>query len=439
MSHAVVIGGSIAGLLAARVLLNHFDRVTLLERDRIPSSPGPRPGVPQAQHVHALLLRGHQILESLFPGLTTDLMAQGALRLDWTADWRFLTQWDWMPRHVSRLEGLICSRLLLEWYLRDRLLQRPGFQLQEATLATGLVAQGEPPWVTGVVWASDGQSQTLAADWVVDASGRNSKLADWLVDLGFQRPPATTVNSFLGYASRWYRRPAQAPLEGLIVAAKPGVTRRGGVLYPVEGDRCVITLSGIEKDYPSANEAEFWAFANSLRDPTIANIIQAWEPIAPIQCYRRTENHWRHYEKLPALPDGIVALGDAACAFNPIYGQGMTVAALQAQALGSLLTRARQDGGVPSAMTRQWFRRAARIADVAWQAVSVEDFRHPELAGTRPISLRPLQWYMDHVQRATYRSAAVTKQFYRVLNFVDPPTALLRPRMAAAVLLRGRA
>ncbi|HZG37725.1 MAG TPA: FAD-dependent monooxygenase [Nodosilinea sp.] len=428
MSHAVVIGGSIAGLLAARVLLNHFDRVTLLERDRIPSSPGPRPGVPQAQHVHALLLRGHQILESLFPGLTTDLMAQGALRLDWTADWRFLTQWDWMPRHVSRLEGLICSRLLLEWYLRDRLLQRPGFQLQGATLATGLVAQGEPPWVTGVVWASDGQSQTLAADWVVDASGRNSKLADWLVDLGFQRPPATTVNSFLGYASRWYRRPAQAPLEGLIVAAKPGVTRRGGVLYPVEGDRCVITLSGIEKDYPSANEAEFWAFANSLRDPTIANIIQAWEPIAPIQCYRRTENHWRHYEKLPALPDGVVALGDAACAFNPIYGQGMTAAALGAVLLDSCLERSRQ-GPRRRGLALGFQKQLAKALMAPWLMATSEDLRWPMTTGDRPGWLsQQLQRYFDRVAQAANHDTQVHRAFIEVAHLTKPPTHLLHPR-----------
>lgn len=323
MAHAVVIGGSIAGLLAARALLHHFDQVTLVERDSFLNSPGPRPGVPQAQHVHALLLRGHQILESYFPGLTADLRAQGALVLDWTADWRFLTLWDWMPQHVSNLKGLICSRLLLEWYLRDRLLQIPGYQEKEATSVTGLTTSEDGTRITGVILSGKGELSTLDADWTVDASGRNSKLSEWLVKLGYQCPPETTVNSFLGYASRWYRRQAEGPVEGVIVAAKPGVTRRGGVLYPVESDRCVVTLSGIEKDYPSANDDEFLAFAKSLRDPSIAHAIQSWEPISPIQCYRRTENHWRHYEKLPALPDGVTALGDAVCAFNPVYGQGL--------------------------------------------------------------------------------------------------------------------
>jgi 2-polyprenyl-6-methoxyphenol hydroxylase-like FAD-dependent oxidoreductase len=191
MSHAVVVGGSVAGLLAARVLLNHFDRVTLLERDRFPETPAPRPGIPQAQHVHALLMAGHRILEDLFPNLTADLMAKGALLLDWSRDWRYLTLWGWMPQEPSHLKGLICSRLLLEWYLRDRLLQMPGLDVREATAATGLVVAGPPARITGVTLAHNGTPQTLMADWVVDASGRNSKLSDWLVEQGGQRPPET--------------------------------------------------------------------------------------------------------------------------------------------------------------------------------------------------------------------------------------------------------
>jgi 2-polyprenyl-6-methoxyphenol hydroxylase-like FAD-dependent oxidoreductase len=426
MSQAVVIGGSIAGLLAARVLLNHFDQVTLLERDRCLHTPGPRPGIPQAQHVHALLLRGHQILEALFPGLTVDLMAQGALRLDWAADWRFLTLWDWMPHHVSHLEGLICSRLLLEGYLRDRLVQMPGFTLQDATSVTGLVMNRESTRVMGVTLASDRDSPTLAADWIVDASGRNSKLSDWLVNLGFQRPPATTVNSFLGYASRWYQRPAQESVKGVIVASKPGVTRRGGVLYPVEGDRCVITLTGIEKDYPPADEAEFSAFAHSLRDLTIAEAMQAWEPISPIQCYRRTENHWRHYEKLPTLPDGVVALGDAVCAFNPVYGQGMTAAALGASLLDGWLQHSQRPG-----QGLRFQKQLAQEMMSPWLMATSEDFRWPMTTGDRPGWLsQQLQRYFDRVARAANHDPQVHCAFLEVAHLAKPPTHLLRPRTA---------
>ncbi|WP_017301999.1 NAD(P)/FAD-dependent oxidoreductase [Nodosilinea nodulosa] len=426
MSHAVVIGGSIAGLLAARAMLNHFDQVTLLERDCFHDGPSPRPGIPQAQHVHALLMRGHQILESFFPGLTEDLSEQGALLLDWTADWRFLTLWDWMPRHVSNLKSLICSRLLLEWYLRDRLLQMPGFNVQEAATVTGLTATDDATRITGVVLAINGEPGTLPADWIVDASGRNSKLSDWLVKLGFQRPPEITVNSFIGYASRWYQRPSEGAIEGVIVAAKPGVTRRGGVLYPVEGDRCVITLSGIEKDYPSSDEEEFLSFAQSLRDPSIANAIRGWEPISPIQCYRRTENHWRHFEKLSTLPEGIVAVGDAVCAFNPIYGQGMTAAALGASLLDSSMQHPQRQG-----LGLRFQKQLAQELMSPWLMATSEDFRWEMTTGDRPGWLsQQLQRYFDRVAQAANHDPSVHRAFIEVAHLAKPPTHLLRPRTA---------
>lgn len=423
MSHAIVIGGSITGLLAARVLLNHFDHVTLLERDHFPNTPRPRLGVPQSQHVHALLMQGHQILETLFPGLTTDLVNKGAHQLNWTADWRCLTLWDWLPEHVSKLQGLNCSRLLLEWYLRDRLLQIPRFTIQEATLVTALVTNDDKE-ITGVVVANDRTSKTLATDWVVDASGRNSKLADWLVELGYQRPSVTSVNSFLGYASRWYRRPAQADLKGLIVAARRGVTRRGAMLYPVEGNRCIVTLTGIEKDYPPADDAGFLAFAQGLRDSTIAEAIATWEPISPIKCYRRTENYWHHYDKLPALPDGLVALGDAVCAFNPIYGQGMTTAALGTVLLDQCLQR-RQRRGLGLRFQRQL---ASKLL-VPWLMATNEDFRWPMTTGTRPSWLsQRFQHYFDRVMQAATLDNQIHCDFMEVAHLVKGPSQLLHPR-----------
>ena len=423
MSHAIVIGGSVAGLLAARVLLNHFEQVTLVERDHFPLTPAMRPGIPQAQHVHALLIEGYRILEDLFPNLTGDLTEKGALLMDWTQDWRVLTVWDWMPQEPCHTQGLICSRMLLEWYLLDRLRQRPGFEIREATQVMGLMAAGSPSRVIGVTLTQDGNPQALDTDWVVDASGRNSKLADWLVDLGYQCPPKTTVNSFLGYASRWYRQPVQGVRQGIILAAKPGVTRRGGVLYPVEGDRCVITLSGIEKDHPPSDEAGFLAFADSLRHPSIADAIRDYEPISSIQCYRRTENQWRHYEKLPTMPDGVVALGDAVCAFNPVYGQGMTVAALGA----TLLDRCLQHPRLGLALHFQ--RQLAKTLTPPWLMATSEDLRWPLTTGDRPGWLsQQLQHYFDRVARTANHDPKIQFAFLKVAHLAKPPIHLLRPR-----------
>ena len=424
MTNAVVIGGSISGLLAARVLLNHYDQVTLLERDRLPDVPAGRPGIPQAQHVHALLLKGQQLLETLFPGLTDDLIAQGAMLLDWAADWRWLTAWGWMPQEPLNLKGLICSRLLLEWRLRDRLLKLPGFNLQSQTQATGLIANTDQTQVRGVIIQSHGDVATLEADFVVDASGRNSRLPDWLAELGYCRPQEATVNSFLGYASRWYRLPSNADCRGVYLTPKPGVTRRGGVLYPVEGNRCIITLIGVEKDYPPTHEAEFLAFAQSLRDPSLAEAIQVLEPISQIHGYRRTENRWRHYEKLRSMPEGVVTLGDAVCTFNPFYGQGMTAAGLGCLTLDECLRKPQSHS-----FALGFQKRLSRQLQTPWLMATGEDLRWDMTTGDRPGWFgQQIQQYFDRVMQSACHDPQIHRALLEVVHLSKPPAHLLRPR-----------
>ncbi|MEM8611834.1 MAG: FAD-dependent monooxygenase [Cyanobacteria bacterium P01_H01_bin.105] len=436
MSKAIVIGGSIAGLLTARVLLDHFDQVTLLERDQLPDGPEVRPGVPQAQHVHALLLHGYHLVESLFPNLTADLTAKGAQLLDWTNDWKFLTTWAWMPQHPSNLKGLICSRLLLEWYLRSQLLQRPGFSLQDQTRAQSLICdQGR---VTGVVInQKPSGTTTLQADLVVDASGRRSQLPDWLSELGYGSVETTTVNSFLGYASRWYEYSPEDAIKGVIIASKPGTTRRGGVIYPVENNRCVITLSGFEKDYPSNQEDEFLEFAKSLRAPAIYNAIQKAKPLSPIYCYRNTENRLRHYEKLTAMPAGLVSLGDAVCSFNPSYGQGMTVAGMGAMSLGDSLRGVSKEN-LSNNFSLQFQRKLAKVIELPWMMATGEDFRWEMTTGDRPDWFtQKMQGYFDRVVQAATADAKIHNDFIQVAHMAKSPGVLFHPRTVWKALALG--
>lgn len=428
MSQAIVIGGSIAGLLTARVLLDQFDHVTLLERDSLPQGPEVRPGVPQAQHVHALLLHGYHLVESLFPNLTTDLTAQGAQLLDWTYDWKWLTTWAWMPQHKSNLKGLICSRLLLEWYLRQQLLQRPGFTLQDQTRAQSLIHSQNR--ITGVVIDSKTSgTATLQADLLVDASGRRSQLPEWLTELGYGPIETTTVNSFLGYASRCYKALPEDPIQGVIITSKPGTTRRGGIVYPVEGNRCMITLSGFEKDYPSNNESEFLEFAKSLRDPAIYHFIQKAKPVSSIYCHRSTDNRLRHYEKLKAIPAGLVTLGDAVCAFNPTYGQGMTVAAMGAMLLGDRLRHVPAKENLSSQFSLQFQRKLANTIKMPWMMATGEDFRWDMTTGDRPgWATRQMQGYFDRVVQAANTDPKIHGDFLQVAHMIKSPRVLFRPR-----------
>jgi 2-polyprenyl-6-methoxyphenol hydroxylase-like FAD-dependent oxidoreductase len=445
-------GGSIAGLLAARVLLDHFDHVTLLERDSFPDQPVPRPGVPQGHHVHVLLMQGQQILEKLFPGIVQDLIDAGALPMDWIADWKFLSLGGWLEQHESGLAGLCCTRLLLEWHVRQRLVQNQRLHVRSGCAVQDVLFCAEPqPTVTGVRvrsreennndQASDGQtSEVIPANLVVDATGRNSKLPAWLAALGYDAPPETTVNSFLGYASRWYRHPQGAIAPGLLIAPCPGETTRGGVCYPIEGDRWIVTLSGIAGDHPPNDDAGFLDFAKSLRDPSVYDLIQSAEPYSPIHCYRRTENQWRHYEQLDTMPQGIVALGDAVCCFNPVYGQGMTAAAIGAVTLSECLQQAQtsQSHASPSShrgWERTFQKRLAKALETPWLMATGEDFRWDTTEGKRPgWFANTLQGYFDRILKLSETNADVHRAFIEVAHLVKPPTALFSPKMVWQVL-----
>ncbi len=436
--HAVVLGGSIAGLLAARVLLDHFDRVTLIERDQCPDQPATRPGVPQDQHVHGLLLQGQQILEQLFPGLVDELVAAGGIPLDWIADWHFYGMDGWLERHDSGLAGLCCSRLLLEWSIRQRLETQERFCLRPGTYAKDLVLSDDASQrIAGVVLQTQSAREILEADLIVDATGRNSPLTRWLAALGYEQPPETNVNSFLGYTSRWYKRPAEAIAQGILIGAKLGESKRGGVLYPVEEGRWIVTLSGIAGDHPPSDEAGFLAFAQSLRHPMLYDLLKTAEPCSEIYCYRRTENQWRHYEQLSVMPQGIIALGDAVCCFNPVYGQGMTAAALGAMTLDQVLQHSKR-----LATTTGWEKtfqqQLAKSLKTPWLMATGEDFRWPDTEGKRPGWLtRKFQNYFDRILHLSLTSAEAHRAFIEVAHLVKPPTILFAPKLVWKSLIQS--
>jgi 2-polyprenyl-6-methoxyphenol hydroxylase-like FAD-dependent oxidoreductase len=439
--HALVIGGSMAGLWSARVLANHFDRVTIIERDRFPDGPEWRKGVPQARHVHILLVRGMQILEELFPGLEDELAAAGAPLVDWSLDCasRFVSGWG--PRFRSGLATRTCSRALLEWRIRQRLAAhgRITFLPEHDVLDLRTDATGQR--VTGVVTrrrdgTASGPTEELHADFVVDASGRDAKTAEWLAAHDYGQVAETTINSFLGYASRWYRRPAgfESDWKAMLVFNQPPHNPRSGVIYPVEDDRWIVTLGGAARDYPPQDEAGFLDFARSLADPALYLAIKDAEPLTPIYGYRRTENRLRHYERLPRWPAGLVALGDAVCAFNPVYGQGMTTSANAALALDRCLRAA---GGDPANAARQFQHDLARVNATPWLLATSEDFRWPATEGGRPDrKTRLMHRYMNQVTALAGEQPAVEQAFFNVLHLVEPPTTLFQPAVLGRVVNR---
>jgi 2-polyprenyl-6-methoxyphenol hydroxylase-like FAD-dependent oxidoreductase len=438
LGHAVVLGGSIAGLLAARVLSDHFAKVTVLERDDESQAPQPRKGAPQGNHLHALLARGLMIADRLLPGLSDELAASGAVRLNAGRDLAWYCAGGWRTRHDSDLFFLSMSRPLLESRIDTRVRALPNVTIMNGVRIVGLQADQDGR-IGGVRLAEPGRSaetRVMAADLVVDATGRGTAIPQWLNELGFPAPATDVVGARVAYATRTFRRNGDRPDWGaLLITGKP--SRRSGLIFPIEGDRWLVTLPGFS-DEPMPKDGEaFLAYARSLVAPDLFEAIRRCEPLSQIKHFRFAGSLRRFYEQLWHIPQGLIVLGDAVCSFNPVYGQGMTVAAIEAEALGGLLAEAKAEGGLGAGFSRRWFRTIKPIVDAAWKGVLIEDFRLPELADQRPLRLRPLQWYMEQVQRATHRSAYATNQFYRVMNFLDPPARLFGPRMLSEVMLEA--
>jgi 2-polyprenyl-6-methoxyphenol hydroxylase-like FAD-dependent oxidoreductase len=423
--HAVVIGGSLTGLLAARILSGHFDRVTPVERDRFPAGAAFRPGVPQSHHLHVLWTRGLSLLEELFPGLEKTLLTAGAVEIGVPSDVLWLTAAGWRTRfEVTRL--LTFSRPLLDWAVRSRLAgDVPSLDVLEGHEVVDLVPRGRD--VAGVVLRS---GEAVTADLVVDATGRGSRAPAWLEALGYPAPPETLVDPLLGYASRFYAIPDgfDPGWKALYLQADPPETRRTGGLFPQEGGRWICSLSGAGGDYGPTGEEEFLAFAKGLRDPVLYEAIRDAEPLSPIRGFRRTANHRRHYERLPAWPRGFVVMGDAACAFNPIYGQGMSVAAISAVALDRCLREDRDD------LERRFQKHASRSAAGAWLVATGEDlrYRETEAAPTR-MSTRLINAYVDRVVAAANVDRRVCASLLDVIALTSAPASLFSPGVLARV------
>jgi 2-polyprenyl-6-methoxyphenol hydroxylase-like FAD-dependent oxidoreductase len=431
--HAVVLGGSMAGLLAARVLADAFDEVTIVDRDALVPGTEPRRGAPQARHIHALLARGQQVLEELFPGLTAELVACGAPIGDVLADAQLIFGGHRLARGETGMVALSASRPLLEDRVRARVRALPKVRLAPPSDVVGLRASSDSRRITGVrlLRRADASAEEIVdADLVVDATGRGSRAPAWLEALGHDRPEETHVLVDVGYATRRYRISPDALGGDLACIHGNTVDQpRGAALARLEGDVWMMTLFGMVGDYPPTDPDGFHAFLQSLRFPDIREALAAAQPIDDPRGFRFPANVRRRYERMRALPEGFLVMGDALCSFNPIYGQGMTVAALQALALRQHLRRSR-DG----LRTGPLLRALARVTDAPWELTIGADLAVPGVEGRRTQSLRLAATYVTRLQEAAAHDPAVAQAFVRVTGLVDSPTALMRPTIVLRVL-----
>lgn len=430
-AHAVVIGASVAGLLAAAVLREAYPRVTVYDRDTLPAQPGHRRGVPQSRQLHALHARGAQALNELLPGFRDEMIAAGAVTADTQGDAHWYLD-DYLLRPVpSGLEGIALSRLVLEWLIRSRVARLPGVTITDATDVTGLVtADGRATGVRVRAARTPGSAaggpdeQAVPAGLVLDAAGRGSRAPVWLAELGLPVPEASRVRAGVTYVCRTYRRdPRQLDGRfGSLVAPYPGHPRGGAVLRQ-EGERFVVLLAGMVGTEPPVDEAGMLAFADGLACPDLASVMRESAPLGDPVKYTYPESTWQHYETLPSHLGGFLVSGDAISSFNPIYGQGMTIAALEALTLRGLL------GGRPAApgLERRYFRAVGRLVAEAWETSASSDLRFPEVRGKRRPGAALVNAYGERYRAAASVDPVLGETFLRVANMIDKPAKLLSP------------
>lgn len=433
---AIVIGGSIAGLLSARVLADHFSVVTIVERDRFPPQPQARRGVPQSVQPHVLFARGYQILQELFPTIETELVAQGAVKIDWVREFFHFGEAGWSAnaQSPSDVVSFTCSRPLLEWTIRNQLKRFGNVQFMEEQRVTQLLYNANKESIVGVSLRSvDATEQNLEAALVVDASGRRSKTPHWLRDIGFSPPPQTVVDPFLGYATRRYKpKGVDVSWKVMLISQSPPDNTRLGYLARIEGGEWIATLGGYGRDFPPLDHAGFLEFAHSLASPAFSEAIALAEPSSSIVAHRATANRLYHYEKI-RLPHGLIALGDAVCALCPVYGQGMTVSALGAMVLRHWLKRSFQRG----LDVNRFQKKLAKSNALSWSLATAQDSRFPTTAGRIETGFKGdqlLQRYTARLMRKTTSDPHLHTRLTEVAHLLRSPLWLYHPDTVFRVL-----
>jgi 2-polyprenyl-6-methoxyphenol hydroxylase-like FAD-dependent oxidoreductase len=431
---AVVIGASLAGMLSAHVAARRFERVIVVDRGDPPDGMQPRRSVPQERHVHLLLQRGKRVLEALFPGFLAELERHGAVVADASRDIQLFHYGRWKRRFDTGITTHYCSRNLIDHVVRERLRRDPKIAFETNTRVTGLV-RGDRGAICGITTESRGAGRTLDADLVIDAGGRGSQAAHWLAALGLPTVRISEVTSRLGYGTRLYRKRPEydAAWKVLLVLPRPPRSRRMGVISPIEGDRWMVTTGGWLGECPDHHEPGFLEFLRGLPDPAIYDVVRGAEPLSEISIYRIPGGLRRHYEEIAEWPARLLVIGDAVCSLNPIYSQGMTVSALEVEALSHGLDELIARGASAEA-SRDVQRRIAAQVDGPWQMAESEDLRFPQVAGARSWRLRAQHAYGALVAEASAVDPIVARNLLGVIHLIESPERLRAPGFRARVL-----
>ncbi|MEZ4384904.1 MAG: FAD-dependent monooxygenase [Nannocystaceae bacterium] len=437
---AVVLGAGIAGVLAASVLSRHYAEVIILERDRVPDRPIDRKGVPQGRHPHILLRRGEEVIRRLVPGALERLRPRDFTPMDVARELRWFHAGVWKARHDPGFVFHTCNRVRLEHSLRAAVLERANVELRERHKILDL-ALDDAGRVRGVVVVDERAEvqRTIAADVVVDATGRSTRAPRWLAEHGFGEVPIHEVHSNVGYTTRVFHVPGGNHDLGLPIAVFPDPprSRRAGIAFPLGDNGVSVVLAGWCRDYVPRSAEGFLEFARSLDRPELADLLARARPTPDQHTFRAKANLWRRYDRLRRWPDGLVVIGDAVTSLNPMYGQGMTIAAVEAETLARTLTALARRGArlEGPGRARRLQRAIAGVVRFPWALVTSEDLRHPGAVGPRPRGLALVHAVTSALHQLVAYDRYVHRRMFEILNLMRGPLCLLHPRVLLRVVL----
>ena len=427
-----------AGLLAAAACAGSGRSVLVLDRDEAPGvgqdgEPLPRNGVPQARHPHVFLYRGLLEAEKLLPGLREELVRRGGVPFD-TSRVAWHGDLGWMPAEGRAFEVVSATRPLLDDVVRARVEALPGVEVRWGARVDGLDRR-RGAWCVRVNGAAEGNE--AEADLVIDASGRASRLPLWLRRLGFAEPAVEEIDARVGYATRMYHGPPHVLDAPAVVLLAPPDDPVGGAAFGIENDRWLVTAVGFGDRRPPRDVEGFETFLRTLPDPALTDLTTRCRPIGDVVIHRQTANRRHHYERLADLPEGLLVVGDALCTFNPIYGQGITVAACEAVLLRDALDAAVARGRLPRGSCAVLLRRFASVVDLPWSLATGEDrrFLPPAAAVRTGVVERMVGAWVRHLSlMATHGDDRARMQLSRMYHLVASPAALFSPALVASAL-----